>query len=300
MNGPKFESSGLRPGEEEARIQDVKEAEVGAYAEKPIRDIAREPDVTEEQRAILDHLAGKRAERAMQEYAAEKEKNPVEKLMRRIEQIAEKMRQEELPEDAAIVERIPGRIQRYVESSRAKKAELEKRRNRRVTLKDLYEDIDCRPTDWLVVTHRIGEDGGWIYWPRGSSGGWFGSEQDLEPHRNTVEEAKAEGAEVVNFSFSEAGKTMFFRGLGVLREDEEAIDMPAVWERYLEEARKERGDHSPVRIDARHYRAYLPTNVPEVEVEVMEELPRQYDGKNEERIGLHFGREFHEAVFAEK
>lgn len=290
----------LRSGEEETRIKDVGEAEVGAYAEKPIRDIAREEGITEEEKAILERLAGKRAERAVQEYAAEKEKNPVERLVRRIAQIAEKMRQEGLEQDAAIAERIPGRIQRYIDATRAKKEALEEKLNRRVSLKDLYAHIDYRPADWLVVTHRIDKDGGEIYWPDGYGGRWFGSVQDLEPLRRSLETAEAQGAEVVNFAFSEHGKTAFFRGLGVLGEGEKATDIPSIWERALEESRRESGDRSPVHIDARHYRAYLPTSIEGVTVEITEELPRQYDGKNVERIGLLFGSEFTEEILAEK
>ena len=60
------------PGNKDQRVNDVKQAWAGAQAEKPVRDMALEEGITEDEKALLTRLAERHGEKAMQEYAIEK------------------------------------------------------------------------------------------------------------------------------------------------------------------------------------------------------------------------------------
>jgi len=81
MSGPEE----LRPGEEETRIQDVEEAQVGAYAEKPFRDALVEyrDSLSEEAQKSLDWIASREGEEAIAAYREEKAgEDPVTRVLR--------------------------------------------------------------------------------------------------------------------------------------------------------------------------------------------------------------------------
>lgn len=78
--------------EKSSTQEDMGAALAGAYAEKPLRDAAREEGVTSEERNVLDGVAERRADKAIQEYKAEKEKSPVEQLRAKMGNIATEMR----------------------------------------------------------------------------------------------------------------------------------------------------------------------------------------------------------------
>jgi len=85
------ESGSTQPDDQ--RVKDVEQARTGAHAEKLVRDVAREAGVSEEEKTILDRLAERRGEKAMHEYAAEKEKNPIERLFSLVDKIVAQMRE---------------------------------------------------------------------------------------------------------------------------------------------------------------------------------------------------------------
>ncbi len=76
----------IKPG----MIADLEQARIAANAEKPIRDLAQEEGVTEEEKNILDKLAEKRGEKAITEHLS---KNKI------VEKVSEKVNEFGLPEN---------------------------------------------------------------------------------------------------------------------------------------------------------------------------------------------------------
>lgn len=292
--GNPFEGEGsFFKGEEKTnsddqRVKDIEQAWIGAHAEKPIRDLALEEGVSKEEKAILVRLAERRGEKAMQEYLAEKEKNPIERLLLCIDKIIAEMREKGLEQDASIVEKIKDRFTRYSEALRENKKKFEQKFNRRVSLQELQRTNSYMVRDGIPVTHQIGEGGGWVYWSDGGVSDWFRGE-DLEIYKDSFERDKTRGAEVINFSFSDQGETEFYRGLGVLGKDEEVIDIPVIYQRAANKS-----------IDPRNFNACFPTNIKGVSVKIEKKAQSFYDGRKEERILLKFEDEFLETILSKK
>lgn len=298
--GPSPQEMGITQPEDQ-RVKDIEQAWIGAHAEKPVRDLAREEGVSEEEKAILDKLAERRGEKAMQEYAAEKEKNPIERLLARVDKLAAEMREKGLEQDAAIVEKIKDRFNRYAEALWKNKKGWEERMGRRASLRDLQRDSNYRVRDRIPVTHQIGEGGGCIYWPQGFVGSWFGEAGDVEKYKDQFEKYRAEqGTEVVNFSFSEQGETEFYRALGVLGENEETIDIPTIYAKAAREESERQGYGGKIRIDPRNYEVHFPTNIEGVRLDIKKEQRSPYDGKKEEQISLGFDDKFMETILEKK
>lgn len=291
---------------EDHRVKDIEQAWIGAHAEKPIHDLAREEGVSEEEEGILARLAERRGERAMQEYATEKEKNPIERLFACADKLTTEMREKGLEQDAAIVEKIKDRFNRYAEALRKNKEGWEEKMGKRASPCDLRKNQpDYRISDRIPVTHQIGEGGGWIYWPDGFTGSWFGEAEDIEKYKDKFEKYRTErSAEIVNFGFSKQGETEFYRALGVLGESEETIDIPAIYEKALiaeNKGKDYKGYYSgEARVDPRNYEAHFPTNIEGVRLGIKKERQRSYDGKKEERISLEFDDNLIEEILAKK
>ncbi|MFH1161926.1 MAG: hypothetical protein V1696_01470 [Candidatus Jorgensenbacteria bacterium] len=298
--GPFSQGAGNeQPKDQEAL--NIEQAWIGALAEKPVRDLAREEGASEEEKAILDRLAERHGEKAVQEYGAEKEKNPIERLLARVDKIAVEMEGKGLGQDAAMVKKIKDRFDLYAETVRKGKEGLEESRGRRVSLQELKRSghSEYAIGDSIPVTHQIGRGGGWTYSPQGFARSWF-SEGDLEKYKDSFEKERTEhNMEVVNFSFSKEGETEFYRSLGVLGANEEVIDIPTIYQRADNEERKKRG-HSEGHIDPKNYQAKFPTNIDGVILEVKKDRSRSYDGQGEERISLGFDDKFLEAILAKK
>ena len=282
------------------KIKNIEESWIGAQAEKPIRDLGREEEVTEEEKAILDRLAERRGEKAMKEYAVEKEKNPVERLLDRVDKIATEMREKGLEEDAGIVEKIKARFGRYAETIRKRKEECQEKLNRRIpSIKELKQLGSYGVRDRIPVTYQIGESGGKMFFPDGHAGSWFGKKADIEGHEDAMERIKQQDGEVINFGFSKQGETEFYRAMGVLGEKEEAIDIPTIYQKAVDaEAKKEGG--SSFRVNPLDYEARFPTNIEGVNLLIKKEKKRSYDGQKEEEIDLVFDDEFQERILDEK
>ncbi len=288
-----------KPGDQ--RVEDIEQAWVGAHAEKAVRDLAREEGVSEEEKAILDRLAERRGEKAMQEYAAEKEKNPIEILLSRVDRIASEMRKEGLEQDAEIVEKIRNRFNEYVRSLSKSEEALEKKLNRKVSLSELQE---VRLSDFEVgigipVMNRIGESGGRLYQKNGKALTGFGDVSGLQAY---TERVKASGKpailEGINFTLSKQGETEFYRALGVLGEGEEVIDIPTIYQKAEKEENVRRGKDVDTTVDTTNYRVTFPTNIEGVRLDIMK---RQMGTEGrEERTGLEFDEKFIETILAKE
>lgn len=286
---------------DDQKIKDIEQAWIGAQAEKPIRDLAREEEISEEEKAILDRLAERRGEKAMQEYAAEKEKNPIEKLFSRVDKIAAEMREKGLEQDASIMEKIKDRFNRYAEALRKSKEALEEKWNKRVSLEDLQRvGGEFATSESIPVTHQIGEDGGWLYSPKGYGETWFREASHLEKYKDHYERDKARGAEVINYSFSKEGEAEFYRALGVLEEKEELIDIPTIYQKAANEEARKRGSRFDAQVNPQNYKARFPIGIRGIRLSIEKEMRRSYDGEKEERIALEFDDELREAILAEK
>jgi len=290
------ELGGNQPKDE--KINDVEQSWIGALGEKPVRDLAREQGVNEEEKAILDRLAERRGEKAMQEYTAEKEKNPIEILLARIDKIAAELKEQGLDQDVAILEKIRQRYIRYAETLKQNQKKLEKLYNRRVSLTDIQNIPEYTVAKGIPVAHEIGEGGGSVYWPNGCSGSWFGKKGDLEVYKDSLEKATESGGEIINWQLTEEGQTIFYRGLGVLNENEEPIDIPRIYQEAASARNRERG-FGDVRINPQEFEADFPTNIANINVRVKKSR-RAYDGKSELYIGLEFSDETREAILAQK
>lgn len=280
------------------RVEDIDKAWAGALAEKPVRDLAREGEVSEEEKAILDRLAMRRGEKALQEYDTEKEKNPAEKLRARIDAIVLKMKEKGLEKDADIVGKIKERLNRYINALLSSKDKMEDEKNKKITAADLVSDREIR--NGILVTHRVGkEGGGWAYQENGFRvpQSLFIDKEGAEDIRTKIEKVKREHGrdlEMINFSFSKKGATEFFRDIGVLGPTEESVELPKIYEKAKNEEGKRLGDN-PIEINPLSYTARFPTNIEGVTIYIDRD-PSGRSGKEEEQVALEFDNEFLEAL----
>jgi len=304
---------GGKPRSKEEKVEDIEQARVGAQAEKPGRDLAREEGakegISKKEKTVIDQLAEKHGEEAMQEYAAEKEKNPVERLRGRIDKIAAEMREKGLEPDAAIVEKIKGRFDRYAEAVREEKEQLEGESNTRVSVQELANKVGRE----IPITYRIGEKGGIIYGPENFTLRRFGDTGYAKENKGEYLETlkKQSGisveTEIIDFGFSRQGKTEFLRSMGVLNEKEEAIDLPTIAQGMLNKQNEARGrgGMEEVRIDPRNYSARFSTNIEGVAFSVGEREESYDEGSNKPRkdeswTGLKFDDNVIETILAEE
>lgn len=89
-------------------IEDINKAWVGAYAGKPIRDLIREGDITDEEKEVLNRLADKKEDKAMQEYdEKEGQTNKTETEVPVIEKREEEKTQENIDKMVKFIENSP-------------------------------------------------------------------------------------------------------------------------------------------------------------------------------------------------
>ncbi len=293
--------SSIEKGFPENKTEDVKKALAEAYAEKPVRDLAREESVGGEEKAIFDRLAERRGEKAGQEYETDREKNPIERLLAHVDKIVAEMEGKGLKQDAVIVGKIKERFNRYAEIVRKNKEGLEENWSRRVSLQELKRSghSEYAISDSIPVARRIGKDGGWVYSSHGFAQSWF-SEGDFEKYKESLEkEQKEHGAEIINFGFSKEGETEFYRSLGILGVNEEAIDIPTIYQKAVNEENGKRGNRQ-MEIDPKKYEAKFPTNIDGVILEIRKDHRGSYNGQGEENISLKFDDKFLETILIKK
>ena len=280
---------GGKPRSKEEKVEDIEQARVGAQAEKPGRDLAREEGA--------------------KEGISKKEKNPIERLRGRIDKIAAEMREKGLEPDAAIVEKIKGRFDRYAEAVREEKEQLEGESNTRVSVQELANKVGRE----IPITYRIGEKGGIIYGPENFTLRRFGDTGYAKENKGEYLETlkKQSGisveTEIIDFGFSRQGKTEFLRSMGVLNEKEEAIDLPTIAQGMLSKQNEARGrgGMEEVRIDPRNYSARFSTNIEGVAFSVGEREESYDEGSNKPRkdeswTGLKFDDNVIETILAEE
>lgn len=185
--------------------------------------------------------------------------------------------------DAVIVEGFIARLARFEQDVNATKTDLERDWGRRVSVQDLSKVASSLP-----LTHRIGDDGGFVYGPDGTRGSWFKDKQQLEEHSQSLKDALANGYEVINFHFSKLGEKDFCRAMGVLHDKEELIDLAAI---LKSDPKKFSGNF----INAKQYNLSTATTIPGVELNLRKD-PNNFGGRAEEEVALTFNREFIEAI----
>jgi len=274
---------------EAGRIEDVDKAWTGALAEKPVRDLAREEGVSEEEKAILDRLAMRRGEKALQEYGAEKEKNPCARLVSAIEKTAASMKEKGLDKDAEIMSKIQARLNRYLAFLGSEIKIYEKENNKRVT----YEDSPDSILNSMYVTDRVGKDGeGYLLFPGGQRRGSLGEPELYAADKalSKMEQIKdKEGeTEFMNYGFTDKGSTEFLRALGVLGQAEEYIDLPQI----LEKAGKKN-------VDPQNFQGTFQTMIDGLHVKVYR-TPESRGSKGEEAMKLLFKKTFMEQLIADQ
>lgn len=276
MENESFQSGSYIDSEEKARI--------GADKENKIRDLSEGVQLTKDQKNVIAEVAEKHAEKAMQEHDIEKEKNPVEKLINRLNDVVLKMKEMGLEQDTEIASRIQARIDRYVEAFKKYKGEYETRNNRRLSVENFLKNFNDPYTrhfaqfdKGIPVTHQIDQDGGWLYSSSGiPAGGWFKEYSQIEEHKQELAERRQE---VLNYSFSGEGATEFCKSMGVLTNDQEFIDIPTIYEEI-----------SKSRVNPLKYEAEFPTNIDGVILKIKHGLGP--DNLDEKSMSLKFDDDF--------
>jgi uncharacterized protein (DUF4415 family) len=272
------------------RVEDIKEAWIGAEVEKPFREAALLPELTEEEKATLRKLAEKQAEAAMAEYRAEKEKNPVEQLLKRFERAEQTLEEKGLREDAEIVAKFKERFQRTLEKNREfiRKWNKENKDNllRRVAGGESMYYAWQEVKKSIPIFSEIGEGGGWI------GGEWFGDASDLEKYKDRFERRQKAGHEMINYSMSPEGETVLYRELGALHQDEEVKDLRAIWEKEKDKPREESRLSGSYLMSGNTISLSFTTELPGVVLTVYKNPRRSYDGKREASSQLELDNEF--------
>ncbi len=294
------------------KVSDEKEARVGADAEKPFRDTAREKglDLTPEEKAALDRVAEKKGEKAMQEYEAEKEKNPIEQLSGRIDKIAAAMRENGLEEDATEVEKVKQRLDKYANTIRENKEKLEEKLGKRVSayeLTNLFRALNYSPRDFNDIRHQVPVsldiEGGTAAFFQPEGGIHLEDPKYLKDNPQVIEKRIAEGHEYVDHGLSKKGKTEFLRAIGILNTQQEVIDLPKVWEEKVRAEASPKSDLKNYVVDPRSYEAFFPTDVEGVNIKVSRGKEGRFSyatGKMREEIDLNFSDEAIDRILSQE
>ncbi len=185
------------------------------------------------------------------------------------------------------------RIVSYVEHVKARQEELEEALGKRVSLKDFSRIPVPEIGKEVPITYEIGTGGGKVYGPEGE---WFLFRgKDLEKYGELIEEYKRRGGEVLNYQFSENGEKELYRVLGVLKEDQEPTELPAIWK---EKIKQERGEE--IWVNPRDYKLTFPTNISGVELKVFRREITPGIKEPERGSSFVFTDEFLEHVLAER
>jgi len=271
-------------------IDSEEKARVGANKENDIRNLSNGIDITDTEKETLIKIAEKQSEKAMQEYDIEKEKNPVEKLISRLNEIVDKMKEMGLEEDSEIVAKIQKRINPYIDALKKSLKEAENKTNRRITVDDLFKNDPILKNfiniaKGIPVTHKIGDNGGWFYLSSGRQNTWFSNVDTVS--KENIDLHEKNGNELVNFSFSKKGATEFFKYMGILKDNEEFIDIPTIY-----------ANLSKSTINPLNYKAELPSNIDGVSLDVKYNSRRSSDNLTEQNIFMKFNDEFIKQLLA--
>lgn len=259
----------------------------GAHAEKPLRDAARPPDersgvkITDEEKKVLDKVAEKYGGAAVTKFRAERElreKAPHKLLLNQIRELEKKWKKEKhRKQDLEIITELEQRLNVYVQLLIDKGREQQP-----AELAHMYGR--------LPVTYKVGEKGGAIFRGYGLGEKLFSGndindeEMESESVKQRIKTLRQAGKEFINYSFTPEGEREFYRSLGILREDQEAADLPGKRESLLKHQK---------------YSARLKTNIEGVEVLAIDDPERATDKQAEKGIYLLFSPKFIEKLTSE-
>jgi len=143
------------------QIEDIEQARAAAEAEKPFRDAAREADAPPEDAVAVDRAAERQGDKAATEYAAEKERQPLERLYRRLESLTEKMEQTGMKDDAGVLQNLRQRLDQYVTTIREEKKDLEEKSGRPISTRTMIDEDSIGRE--VPITSRWRQQGGEIF-----------------------------------------------------------------------------------------------------------------------------------------
>lgn len=247
---------------------------------------------------IVEPEGQENQDRRVEDINEAREKPPTERLIASVDKIAAEMREKGLGQDAAIVQKIKDRFDRYSKYIR----------NNEESLRKDWEEIDAgtresffsRFSSALPVTHRLGKDGGALYKSNGRLE-FFSEADKIERFKNSFDKTlPLEDSEVINFSLSEQGETQFYRALGVLGEGEEVSDIPTIYDEAQKKEYRARGDNYIHPVDPKNYNADLPTNIEGLRVNIRKGPDAMLNLDDTEEITLRFDRKFMETILDEK
>jgi len=284
------------------QIKDSEVAEVGAYAEKPVRDIAYVGNLTEDQKKSFSDVANIKGEEAMEKYLNEKEESKDRVIFSGLDKAIKKVKEGASKSDAEIAEKINGRLNSLISYLKSKKQELEKRYEKELP-SDALRQIIGQGNDQIPVYFKVGENGGGLYAVNAGIHMWGKNENEIKKGK----EEFAPQSELINYSLSNEGKEIFLSTLGVLKPGQKAIDLPVIYERMLNvdyelRASDSKYNKNHYQINPLNYDAHFPTNIPNVTVQIVRGY-RQYDNTEKlptDEMYLNFGPEFMGNVFEGK
>lgn len=282
------------------QIKDPEVAEVGAYAEKPIRDIAYVGNLTEEEKKSFSNVANKKGEEAMEKYLNEKEESKDRVIFPELDKAIKKVEGGASKADAEIVSKINERLNSLVSYLKTEKEKLEKKYEKKFPTDTLDQII--RHDSRVLVYFKVGEDGGGLY-QNGGIGMWGKNADEIKKAR----EEFSPQSEIINYSLSDEGKEIFLTALGVLKPGQKANYLPVIYERMLNEEYELRASDSKYnknhyQVNSLNYDGHFPTNIPNVTVQITRGY-RQADNTEKlptDEMYLDFGPDFRANVFEGK
>jgi hypothetical protein len=157
------------------------------------------------------------------------ERFPYKELKEKLENIIERLGNAGLTSDAEIVRKVFPRLEAWIKRLIEEKEFLERINKREITVEQMrYVNSWLLDTD-IPVTVEIGKGGGWTYKP-GAGGAWFGPE-DAPKYTEGGERAKRvheRGEEIINYSFSLEGASIFLQALGIVGENQGLEEIPGL------------------------------------------------------------------------
>lgn len=267
----------------------VKRDEVGAYAEKPIRDfLSRTQPSDKGWENNLKDLANRKGEIEMTKFS-EKRKYPGEVLFERLNDIASELVEKKMEKDAEIVMKLIERAQRYVDV-------LEQQTNIHFV------------GDGVPVTHITNQNGGAAYSADGDICEKWNSQDDFERDKELIVNSAQSRpipntairvCDIVNYKFSEEAENIFCRMIGAIGNNESVSDIPTKQYNRIGGSKHGPGAAREYGYDVRIYNkggdknisnfsASIPTNISGIFLDITKTPKHPISGQKEDNIMLNF------------
>lgn len=242
----------------------------------------------------LEESIPKRRDAAIRTAKAEKEIEPINDVLKKLQATWETMEKTGLEDDAEIIKDTHARLQIWIHTARENKAELESQTGGQVSMEDLLypkktEHQDLQINNIVAIGHTVGDRGGSIYLPTGVRAYEFIDPEELEKPdvKENVDALLEQDANIIDKKLTIKGEQQLLVSLGVIKAGDEFTSMPHL---FQEKTRAEMGNDK-FEVDPGDYEIRFPTDIEGMQLFINHKDKRPKDDLTERRVGLQFDTE---------